>query len=174
MLGIMGPQVTILQGPIVTGAERTFRAMNSTTNHSGFASRLAELCADLGIPAGHGQQAALGRMFNVTPKAARKWLVGDGYPEMETALKICDRAGVNINWLLQGVGPKRGDKVETKALVLSEAIESLPIDERQQALNFLGYTLEHSSSVVFTKERLTRYMRMLDAFKQAPKRSAEP
>jgi hypothetical protein len=148
--------------------------VNTTTNHSNFALRLAEVCGDLGIVPGHGQQAALGRMFGVTPKAARKWLVGDGYPEMETAIKICDKAGVNINWLLQGVGPKRGDKIETKALVLSEAIESLPMEERQQALNFLGYTLEHSSSVVFTKERLTRYMRMLDAFKQAPKKGNEP
>lgn len=144
--------------------------MTQATNHSQFAQRLSEVCVELGIPPGHGQQAALGRMFGVTPKAARKWLVGEGYPEMEMALRICERAGVNINWLLQGVGPKRGDKVDTKALVLSEAIEALPPEERQQALNFLGYTLEHSHSQVFTGERLARYMRMLDSFKSASRK----
>lgn len=108
-------------------------------------------------------------MFGVTPKAARKWLIGEGYPETETVLRIAEKAGVNVNWLLQGVGPKRGDKVDTKALVITEALEALPPEDRQQVLNFMGYTFEHAHSTVFTGERLARYMRMLDSFKTAPR-----
>lgn len=172
MSPIMGLNVTYPQGPIVTGRLVTLGSMPTTANLAAFAARMNEICDDLGIPAEHGRQAALGRRFGVTPKAARKWLMGDGYPELELAIAIAEAAGVNINWLLQGAGPKRGDRIETKALVLNEAIEALPDEGRQQVLNFMGFTFQQADGI-FTGERLARYMKMLDAFKAAPRKGAK-
>lgn len=127
---------------------------------------MAEVCDDLGIPAGRGRQKALGAMFGVTPKAARKWLVGDGYPELEMAVRISERAGVNLNWLLQGAGPKRGDKVETKALVLGETVQALGAAQGAEVLDFIRFKLSGAHAArLLASERVTRYMKMLDAFK---------
>lgn len=85
---------------------------------------------------------------------------------MDKLIAICEWAGVNLNWLTMGVGPKRTDTVDTKALVLGEAIEALPGDERQQVLDFISYKFERSSAPIFAGERMTRYLKMIDAFKK--------
>lgn len=129
-----------------------------------FARRLIELCDDMKLPA-RGRQVALGRRFGVSQAAARKWLVG-GLPDLSKAVEIARWANVNLEWLMTGRGPKRGNLVDSKALVLGEAIENLPIDNRQQVLSFLEYQLQRSSTELFTREKLARYMTMIDAFKK--------
>ena len=130
-----------------------------------FISRLQEICDDMGMPQGRGRPTLLAKQFNVTPNAARKWFLGLGFPEMELALEIANWASVNVNWLLQGSGLKRGTIVDTKAVVLGEAIESLPKDDKQQVLDFIEYKFQRSESL-FVGERLARYLTMIDAFKK--------
>ncbi|MGL4526325.1 MAG: hypothetical protein ACRCUC_05050 [Aestuariivirga sp.] len=110
----------------------------------------------------------MARIFGVTPNAARKWLLGEGYPEMEVAVKIATWADVTIEWLLTGRGSKRSSAIATKTLVLGEAVEALPVEERQQVLDFLGYKIERAGAV-FTRAKFARYMTMLDQFAKAPK-----
>lgn len=124
-----------------------------------------EICTALGIPPGRGRQAALGRMFGVTSKAARKWLVGTGLPELGQALAIAERAGVNVNWMLQGIGPKRSDVIDTKALVVAEALETLPGTARDAVLRFMEFTLKENADGLIG-EQLTRYLRALNSFRQ--------
>lgn len=143
--------------------------MNLTTGRAAFAARMNEICSDRGLPAERGRQSALAKAFGVTPNAARKWLLGDGYPEMEVAVRLAEWADVNIEWLLTGRGPKRAaGGVPTKSLVLGEAVEALPMTERQQVLDFLGYKIERTGAV-FTREKLARYMAMLDQFAKTPR-----
>lgn len=124
-----------------------------------------ELCDDLQIPRGRGRQTALAALVGLNPNAARKWLLGDGYPNIDVAVSLCDRAGVNMNWLLQGTLPKKVDKkTDTKALILDEALHTLAPDDAQQVFDFIGYKLEKADRLI-VGERLTRYMKMLDAFK---------
>jgi transcriptional regulator with XRE-family HTH domain len=132
-----------------------------------------EVCDDLQIPAGHGRQSSLGRMFGVTAKAARKWLEGEGYPEMDLAIRIADRAKVNINWLLQGVGPKSSVSDDQQAIALAETVESLPANDSQQVLDFIRYKMERADGPL-AGERLTRYMKMLDSFASDMARKRDP
>jgi len=106
-----------------------------------FARRMEIVCDELGLAAGHGRQTALANRFGVTPKAARKWLQGLGYPEMERAVEICEAAKVNVNWLLQGVPPMRGERIDPHTLLLAQAIESLPDSEQAAVLEFLRFEL---------------------------------
>lgn len=129
-----------------------------------FAARLNEVCADMGLPE-HGRQSQLARQLGVTQGAARKWLTGKGYADMEKIVQICEWSGVNVNWLVMGVGPKRPGPIDTKTVIMGEAIESLPSDERQQVLDFLAYKFERSAEF-FASDRLARYMKMIDAFKK--------
>lgn len=117
-----------------------------------FAERLAEICTDKGLPA-HGRQTKLAKLFGVTQAAARKWLNGVTYPEMEKLVAIADWADVNINWLLQGAGPKRGNRIDTRALVIDQAVRSLPremgidlIDNLRAKLERVGKLTAHEPS----------------------------
>lgn len=143
-------------------------SMSTSTVKTAFASRLKELCDEEGLPE-HGRQTALAKRFDVSQQAVKKWLSGESLPELEKLILLANWARVNVSWLAQGVGPKRANIVDTKALVLSEAIEGLPYDSKQQVLDFIGYKIERADGL-FTGERLSRYMTMLDAFKSVPKK----
>lgn len=136
-----------------------------------FANRMEIVCDELGITRGHGRQTALGDRFHVTAKAARKWLLGMSYPEMPTALAICQAAKVNVNWLLQGVPPMRGDRVDPRTYALANAVESLPDDKRRAVLDHLRYQFERSEGW-FAAEEIKRYLHQLDALDQRPSDAA--
>lgn len=130
-----------------------------------FAARMNELCDDLGIPPGRGRQTELARLVKLNPNAARKWLHAEGYPNIDVAVALCDRAGIHISWLLQGTLPKRIDsRTDTKALILDEALHTLSADDAKQVFDFISYKIE-KSEVPIVGKRLSRYMKMLDAFK---------
>lgn len=164
----MGPNVTPLQGPIVTLPLVIFRTVElDALNLAGFASRMNEICDDKELTADRGRQAALAAEFKVTNKAARKWLLGIGYPEMAMAVRIADWAGVNLTWLLQGAGPKRGNKIDVKSLVMDEVLRSLPASERRETLDYIRFKLDRAKAS-FTSEKLERYQQLLDNFEPAP------
>jgi transcriptional regulator with XRE-family HTH domain len=125
-----------------------------------FAARLHEVCDLLDIPEGHGRQAQLGRRLGVSPKAARKWLTGAGWPEMDTAVRIAEMAEVELAWLLQGHGPMRGS-IDTETLTVAEAMKSLPTEERRRVLGYLRYEITQRRDW-FAKETATRYSAAID------------
>lgn len=121
----------------------------------------------------HGRKTQLGALCGVSYQAAKKWLDGDGWPDMDHVLVICQRAEVNINWLLQGMGPKKGLQVDANKLGILEAIDALPIDDRQQTFDFIRYKVEKADGW-FAEEKLARYMTMLDRITKAPRPSPPP
>jgi transcriptional regulator with XRE-family HTH domain len=148
--------------------------MNSIDEKGAFAARLNEVCSDMGLPAERGRQTELAKLFKLTPNAVRKWLLGEGLPELEVAISIAKWSGVNLESLLTGRGTKKlGELVDTKALVLGEAIHELPEDDRQQALDFVRYKIERSTAVLGA-EKFGRYMVMLEAFSKVPKPPGPP
>lgn len=117
----------------------------------------------MGITEGRGRQAELGRAFGVTSKAARRWLTAEGYPETELLTAIAKWADVNVEWLMTGRGPKRGNLIDTKALVLDEALRSLGPEARKEALDFIRYKLDRARATLIS-EKLGRYMVALDKY----------
>lgn len=170
MRGILGPKVTIGQGPIVTMTLVTFGPMSQhaptqTAVHAQFAARMNEICDDMHLPSSRGRQSALADVFKVNPKAARKWLVGIGYPEMATACRIADWAGVSLLWLLQGYGPKHPLRLSGKAQVLDEAIHSLPPDLGTDLIDNLRSKLSRAGKLA-AEPTPSRYRAMLEAYEQ--------
>lgn len=115
-----------------------------------------------------GRQTQLAQKLKVSQQAASKWLGGVTYPEMDRAIELAELAGVNVAWLLQGIGPKRGSKIDAKVLELGEAIGELEQDERQLVLDFIEFRIHKSPLIV--GEKMARYMKMIDAFKRTTKR----
>lgn len=104
-----------------------------------FSERMNEVCDDMGVPPkGHNRQATLGRLFKVTQKGARKWLVGEGYPKMSIAIEIAKWARINIQWLLMGEGPKKPEiPYSEEALAIAKLWEEMPEPERVHIRNIM-------------------------------------
>lgn len=131
---------------------------------SGFSARMHEICDDKSVPT-TGRQSALARIFGVTNKAARRWLEGIGYPEIVLAVRIAEWADVNLTWLLQGSGPKRGNRVDGKALVLDEAVRSLSPEQGADLLDTIRAKLVRVGKLT-AEEGSTRFETMLKAYEQ--------
>lgn len=129
-----------------------------------FALRLNELCDDKELPK-HGRQTQLGKLFGVTQKAARKWLLGEGLPEYETSIAIAEWGGVHLDWLMRGKGPKRGKFVDMKSLVFADVMSKFSAEDRAEILGHLRYKLVDSKKL-FAEEEVGRYLTMIDAFKK--------
>lgn len=165
MLGILGPNVTMSQGLLVTSPVLRLSGMSTLTILEAFAARLNEVCDDLDIPKEHGRQSALGRLMGVSPKAARKWLTGQGFPEMETAIRIAQLANINVNWLLQGVGPKKNDDSASVGLVLTEGITALAEEDKLAVIDYMKYKFG-SSTGWFAEDRKARYLGAIEDLKK--------
>lgn len=166
---ILGLKVTFAQGLRVTYNPSTFAGVEATALRQAFARRMHEVCDELGIAPGRGRQTLLGKRFGVTPKAARKWLEGVGYPDLDMAVRIAQEAGVHVNWLLQGAGPKHVDRARNDtAERIGDIVESLPADERQQTLDFIRYKLERSGQW-YAADTVGRYLAFIDKIRRANK-----
>jgi hypothetical protein len=158
----MGPNVTFQQGPKVSRPLVTFGPMEDTSRLAAFAARMNELCDDKGLPA-RGRQVALAAQFKVTNKAARKWLLGLGYPEMDMAIQIAAWGDVSVNWLLQGLGPKHERRIDARAALLDEAVRMLPREAGIDLIDSLRAKLIRIGRLD-VNEPAPRYGKMLDAY----------
>lgn len=147
------------QAPLVRIRPSTVRGMETEVLQA-FASRLHEICDEKGLPRERGRQTQLAEAMKVTPNAARKWLLGEGMPEMAMAIRLANWGGVNVGWLLQGDGAKRGSRVDIRTLLLEEALHELPATASTQALEFLRFTIARSENLA--EEQRARYTVAID------------
>ena len=75
------------------------------TARSTFWTRLTEAAGDHDYPT---TQAALAKLAGVGQTSARKWALG-GYPDLERAVRIAQKLGVCVDWLITGRGPRKPD-----------------------------------------------------------------
>lgn len=111
MLRMLEPTVTSCQEPLVTSVRRTIEPLvmgDETQHRADFARRLNELLDGLGVPAkGAGRQVAVGKMFGVSQKGARKWLEGEAIPEAWRIPVMAERLHSTEEYLQWGRGPQR-------------------------------------------------------------------
>jgi transcriptional regulator with XRE-family HTH domain len=158
------------QQPVITHPAVTFGWVNKPhpASHAAFALRLIELCGDMKLPA-RGRQTQLARLFDVSQQATKKWLDGESLPKTETLNKIAEWAGVNVNWLQQGSGPKTGNRVDAKVLMLDEAIRSLPPEQGIDLIDNLRAKLVRFGKLS-AAEPNARYAVMLKAYEHELKK----
>lgn len=71
-----------------------------------FSKRLDHALDLYGVPPkGKGRQVTVGKMFNVSQKAANKWLEGISLPDTMRIAIIAEKLNVNVEWLTYGTGP---------------------------------------------------------------------
>lgn len=73
-----------------------------------FAENFNKALDAAGFPGLHyGRQVAVGQAFDISPSAARKWVMGDCLPDNENLLKIADKLKVGLDTLF-GRAPRLG------------------------------------------------------------------
>jgi transcriptional regulator with XRE-family HTH domain len=132
-----------------------------------FSDRLGEICDDMKLPK-RGRQTRLAKQFGVSQQAARKWLEAEGFPGTEMIIALAEWAQVNVNWLLQGAGPKTGNRVAGRVLVLDEAIHALTPEMRTDLIDNLRAKLTRIGKLT-AEEPSARYRTMLDAYEHEEK-----
>lgn len=140
--------------------------MPFSANSKAFAARLEEACDQQKIPL-RGRQSAIARRLKVTQQAVRKWRAGEAYPDMSRAIELSNWLCVNVVWLLQGTGPKCGERINDSTRLISEAIEHLPHEERGRVLNYLRFELQEHPGW-FAAETRARYVEAIDALVRKP------
>ena len=65
---------------------------------------------------------------NLSYRTAQNYLSGDREPNLEGLIKICTHLGVNLNWLVAGIGEPFIDEIP------QSEIPHLPDNENEQAL----------------------------------------
>ncbi|MFJ9531238.1 hypothetical protein [Herbaspirillum sp. NPDC101396] len=131
--GILEPTVTKCRELIVPSAVRTIGSMTDSTLLNEFARRMNEICGDMQLPE-RGRQTALGQIFKVSQKGARKWLEGEAFPRWEHIVAITEWADVTVDWLVAGRGPKRLTTLYPSESIARTVEVMKQLDPEQQAL----------------------------------------
>jgi hypothetical protein len=116
-------------------------AMNNPRDE--FAKRMNFVCDRLGLPK-EKRQTLLAKKYKKTVTTGRNWLVGLKIPDYETALKICQDASINYEWLMTGNGLSISESATDVLLVTDPDLikmvkigEELPDYARKQAVKEL-------------------------------------
>ncbi|MDN7490550.1 hypothetical protein QZM35_22830 [Burkholderia sp. AU45274] len=106
MKTILEPKVTKWQVLIVPVPKMTIEPMVTDDEKQAFSARLNRILDEIdGYPKkGGGRQVKLGKDWDVTQKAARKWLEAESIPELTRLMSMARRYGVNFEWLTTGRG----------------------------------------------------------------------
>lgn len=132
--------------------------MALSTEKQEFSARLNLVFDDMKIPPkGKGRQEAVGKMFGVGQKGARKWLEGESIPTYERCVEICRRGNVHYEWLMTGRGPRHiaGGAAE-------QWIEELPDPLVQETFDFW----EVRGRRMFEGDTLAHYLRWIDTIRK--------
>jgi hypothetical protein len=105
MVSILEPKVTVMQELIVPVAPATMEPMVTSDEIRDFSERLNS-ALDAKNDERVGRQARLGKAFGLSQKAARKWLVGESFPEVARMIQLAKMLDVRFEWLATGRGPR--------------------------------------------------------------------
>lgn len=99
--------------------------------HPDFAQRFQEAVASAGVP---DSQDELGRLLGVSGVMIWSYRNGEKLPRMATALRIAEKLGVSVNWLLMGEGPMKPDSSGEPPQRTRTAMRPVPIISWQRAM----------------------------------------
>lgn len=83
------------------------KVTHKKTDLMAFAERFNEALDDMKVPdKGRGRQTYTAELFGRSHKAARRWIIGEGYPDKAEWVSVALMLNVRMEWLFFGLGPK--------------------------------------------------------------------
>lgn len=104
-----------------------------------FAERLSVALDEIGMPPmNHGRQTEVSKLFNVSQGAARKWLFGESYPEIDKLPDICRKLNVTMKWLVSGSGDMHDENSDNGEAQIDESLLAEVIDTIEAVVRKTG------------------------------------
>jgi transcriptional regulator with XRE-family HTH domain len=105
-----------------------------------FAARLNHALDRAGVPPkSRGRQSAVGKMFGVSQKGARKWLEGEAMPDTRRLPGIAQTLGISAEWLLTGANDSQqaACTISEEEMQHLRRLRCLPPADRARVLHVL-------------------------------------
>jgi hypothetical protein len=112
----------------------------NTIENLQFSARLNTLADEAQIPQ-RGRQRILGGMFGSGQKGARRWLIGNGFPQLQKCIEMSMHFGVHLEWLMTGRGPKNVLAKDDPYLMFINIFTSLPDEIKRPIVAFAASQL---------------------------------
>lgn len=107
----------------------------NTVEKTQFSARLNTLADEAQIPH-RGRQRIIGNLFQSGQKGARRWLTGDGFPQLQKCIEMSLHFGVHLEWLMTGRGPKNVLAKDDPYLLFINIFTSLPDEIKQRIVAY--------------------------------------
>lgn len=125
-----------------------------------FSDRFNLALDEIGIPPmNHGRQTEVAKLFNVSQGSARKWVLGESYPEITKLSDMCRKLGVTMKWLVSGSGDMKDENQSANEMYIDETLLLEVIESTEKVINDVS---NRSLSVVQRARLITQTY--LDAY----------
>lgn len=84
----------------------------------------------MGIPK-RGRQALFAKRYGIAQPSSRKWLVGEGYPDIDKLIDLAKWGKTTVDWLLTGRGLQHPEFAESSETV-NKTVQLLKKADPQQ------------------------------------------
>lgn len=100
------------------------------TDNVAFSLRLNQMLDDLDIPK-RGRLVLLAKRYGITHPSTRKWLVGEGYRDIDKLIDLAKWGKTTVDWLLTGRGFRHSEFAESSKTV-NKTVQLLKKADPQQ------------------------------------------
>jgi len=127
-----------------------------------FAERLQELRKSNGL-----SQEQLAEKLNVSRQAVSKWESGQGYPEMEKTLQLCDLFNVGLDYLMRdtivdGNNSMHGESKNIYKIFVGKLVNIFLKDKEFQGLYQVAVTAVNDRYVLFEEKSKMGVLKIFD------------
>ena len=120
--------------------------------YEGFGARFNQACHAIGKE--NCSQNELGRIFGVSGPMISNYRNGHKLPAMETACKICEITGVQLDWLMYGK-PNKEDIRKAFSDRLIEALDAKGVESTRRAATLARWVGKNPKNPEFARKWLT-------------------
>jgi DNA-binding XRE family transcriptional regulator len=89
-------------------------------------------------------QMELAKWLDYSQPMINYWLNGEKLPSMDTAIKISEKFGVRVEWLITGKGSIRIDEIKQPPSPLLDKFTSLSAEQQKEVNEFIDFKLSQN------------------------------
>ena len=108
--------------------------------YSEYAERFKSICKESDA---QKTQKELAKWLDYSQPMINYWINGEKLPSMDTAIKIADKFGVCVEWLMTGKGSKRSNEKPSSPIL--DKFNQLCPDQQREVTDFINFKLSQKT-----------------------------
>ena len=119
----------------------TYKEHNYLMKYSAYAARFKWAWNESEAPK---TQMELAKWLDYSQPMINYWLNGEKLPSMDTAIKISEKFGVRVEWLITGKGSIRIDEIKQPSSPLLDKFNQLCQEQQKEVTEFINFKLSQN------------------------------